>query len=346
MRKDLLAAALGFLVGAAALAGGEEDDWELTKRLQELQEAIARLRQEERPAADRLPPMGPEGLELELFPVFDLTAGRRDFYPPSLRRDSEAYFGGQADEALQPFGTAEELMEMVRGNVWTASYDEGGMIIAQGQTLFTFNKRAALIDTERFLDRLRDTAHRCVTLEVEAADLGGGLYRRLAAGRATTLTAEQHDALAQAFSDGAATRVFGARTTCFDGQRAFVWHGKQVAVLVEPEVAVAQDRSVSDAEVGVVNDGGYLAVRPSLADGAAWITLDVVARFDELGPRVARETDAGRVDLPQRRTVECRTALTVENRAWALVGGGAREDGKVRVLLVRATHLPRTGGGR
>jgi hypothetical protein len=346
MRKDLLAAALGFLVGAAALAGGEEDDWDLTKRLQELQEAIVRLRQEERPAADRLPPMGREGLELELFPVFDLTAPRRDFYPPDLTRNSEAYFGGQAEEALQPYGTIEELMELVRGSVWPASYDEGGMINAQGQTLLAVNKRAALIDTERFLDRLRDRAHRCVTLELEAVDIDRGLYRRLAAGQATTLTAEQHDALAQAFADGAATRVFGARTTCFAGQRTVVWHGKQVAVLGEPDVGVAEEQIVSDPEVGVVGSGGYLAVRPNLADGAARITVDVDARFDELEPSLVRETDAGRVDLPQVRTVECRTALTVENRAWALIGGGAREDGKARVLLLRVTHLPRTGGGR
>ena len=78
-----------------------------------------------------------------------------------------------------------------------------------------------------------------------------------------------------------------------------------------------------------------------------WITLDVDARFDEIGPRVARETDAGRVDLPEVRRVECRTALTVENRAWALIGGGARGDGRGgRVLLLRATHLPRPGGVR
>ena len=346
MRNDLLAAALGFLVGAAALAGGEEDDRELTEQLQDLQEAIARLRQDERPAADRLPPMGREGLELELFPVFDLTGGRRDFYPPNLTRDSEAYFGGQGEETLQPYGTLEELMELVRGNVWPASYDEGGMISAQGQTLLAVNQRAALIDTERFLDNLRGMAHRCVTLELESVDIDRGLYRRLAAGQATTLTAEQHDAVVEAIADGAATRVFGARTTCFAGQRTVVWHGKQVAVLGEPDVSVAQDETVSDPEVGVVGSGGYLAVRPSLADGAAWITVDVDARLDELEPRTARETDAGRVELPQARTVECRTALTVENRAWALVGGGAREDGKTRVLLLRATHLPRTGGGR
>jgi hypothetical protein len=346
MRKDLLAAALGFLVGAAALAGGEEDDWDLTKRLQDLQEAIARLRQEERPAADRLPPRGPEGLELELFPVFDLTGGRRDFHPPSLMRDSESYFGAQAEVAPQPYGTLEEVAELVRSKVWPASYDEGGMINAQGQTLIAVNKRAALIDTERLLDLLRDKAHRCVTLELEAVDIDRGLYRRLAAGRATTLTAEQHDALAQAFADGAATRVFGARTTCFAGQRTVVWHGKQVAVLDEPDVAVAQDETASDPEVGVVSDGGYLAVRPSLADGATRITVDVDARFAELEPPLVRETGAGRVDLPQVRTVECRTALTVENRAWALIGGGTREDGRTRVLLLRATHLPRTGGGR
>jgi hypothetical protein len=346
MRKDLLAAALGFLVGAAALAGGDEDDWELQKRLQDLQEAIARLRQEQRPAADHLPPMGPAGLELELFPVFDLTSGRWDFHPPVLQRDAEDYFGGQGQEALQPYGTVEELMELVRGHVWPESYENGGTLHAQGQTLVTVNKRAALIDTERFLDRLRDRAHRCVTLELEAIDVPAELHRRLTAGRATTLGAEQQDALAQALAAGTATRVFGARTTCFAGQRAVVWHGRQVAVIDEPEVSVAQDEAVAEPRVGVVSDGGWLAVRPSVTDGVAWITVDVDARLDDLGPRAARETDAGRVDLPDARTLECRTALTVENRAWALIGGGACQDGQTRVLLLRATHLPRTGGAR
>ena len=346
MRKELLVAALGFLVGAAALAGGEEDDWDLTKRLQDLQEAIARLRQEERPAADRLPPRGPEGLELELFPVFDLTGERPDFFAPDFTPASEAYFGGRGEEGTRGVGTLEELAEMIRSHVWPASYETGGMINAQGQTLIMVNRRAALLDTGRFLDRLRDKTHRCVTLELEAVDVAPALYRRLAAGQATTLNAEQHDAVAQAFADGTATRVFGARTTCFAGQKAVVWHGKQVAVLGEPDVSVAQDEAVADPEVGVVGDGGHLAVRPSLGDGTARITLDVEARFDELAPRAARETDAGRVDLPQVRTIECRTSVTVENRAWALLGGGTREDGKVRVLLLRATHLPRTGGGR
>ncbi|MHC4971288.1 MAG: hypothetical protein ACYTG3_03060 [Planctomycetota bacterium] len=347
MRKDLLAAALGFLVGAAALAGGEEDDWELTKRLQDLQEAIARLQRDERPVADRLPPMGPQGLELELFPVFDLTSGRRDYLVPELVRESEQYFGGWGEAAAQPYGTVEEMMELVRSCVWPASYEEGAVLHAQGQTLIGVNKRAALLDTERFLDRLRVHAHRCVTLELEAVDiLAPQLHRRLVAGGTTTLSAEQVDALAQALADGSAKRAFGARTTCFMGQRAVVWHGRQVAVLNEPDVTVAQDKSADEPEVGVVNDGGWLGVRPNLADGPAWITLDVDARFDELGPRVARETGAGRLDLPAARRVECRTALTVENRAWALLGGGTRAGEAARVLLLRATHLPRTGGAR
>ncbi len=347
MRRDFLAAALGFLVGAAALAGGQEDDWELAERLEKLQEAIARLRQQERPAADRLPPMGPEGLELELFPVFDLTGARQDYRVPELDRESEHYFGGRGGGS-RPCGTVEEMMELVRSYVWPASYEEGAAITAQGQTLLVVNKRAALADTARFLDSRRDDAHRCVALELEAVDLvAPQLYRRLAAGGATTLGADQVDALAQALADGTAKRVFGARTICFAGQRAFVWHGRQVAVLDEPRVEVAQEQAIDDPEVGVVNDGGWLAVRPTLADFAPWITLDVDARFDEIGPRVARETDAGRVDLPDVRRVECRTALTVENRAWALIGGGARGDGRGgRVLLLRATHLPRPGGVR
>lgn len=346
MRSDFLVAALGFLVGAAALAGGQEDDWELTERIQKLQEAITRLQTEER-AADRLPPMGPQGLELELFPVPDLTSPRWDFQPPDFTPDSEVYFGARGEEGLQPCGTIEELMELVRGHVWPASYDAGGTINARRHTLLAVNKRAALIDTQRYLDRLRDKAHRCVTLELEVVDMDRGLHRRLAAGRATTLSAERVDALAQALADGTATRVFGARTTCFLGQQAVVWHGRQVALLSEPEVAVAQEKAVWDPEVGVFGDGGYLAVRPSLADGSAWITLDVDARFDALEPRAARETGAGRVDLPRARASECRTALTVENRTWALIGGGTRDDGKsARVLLLRATHLPRTGGER
>jgi hypothetical protein len=347
MRKNLLAAALGFLVGAAALAGGQEDDWELTKRLAELQEAIARLQQEERPAADRLPPAGPEGYELQLFPAFDLSGGRRDFFPPdhSPVGRAERYFGGRSEEAPCPCGTVEELMELVRCCVWPASYEQSGTITAQGQTLIIFNKRPALIDTARFLDARRDKAHRCVTLELEAVDLAPALYRRLAGGSTTTLSGEQQDALAQAFADGAATRAFGARTTCFAGQRAVVWHGRQVAMVGEADVSVAKNRVSTDPVVEVVRDGGYLCVRPTVGDGAARITLDVDGRFDELEARDVREADAGRVELPRVGTVECRTSVTVENRTWALLGGGARGD-EVRVLLLRATHLPRTGGAR
>ncbi|MHC4547311.1 MAG: hypothetical protein ACYTEZ_00925 [Planctomycetota bacterium] len=350
MRKDLLAAALGFLIGAAALAGGEEDDWELSERLQKLQEAIARLRQEARPAADRLPPLGPKGQELELFAVYDLTSGRHDFLPPEhalqVQGEREGLFGAVSDEAPQPLGTIEELMELVRSHVWASSYEEGAMISAEGQTLVVVNSRAALADTAGFLDRLRDRVHRCVTVEAQVVDLAPALSRRLGEGRGTSLTPEQQGELATALADGKASLIFAGRTTGFVGQRSLLWHGRQVALASEADVQVAEGQAGWDPRVEVVQAGGYLSVRPSAGDEGARITLDVELRWDELEALESRDTDAGSVDLPRIRATGATTTLTVDNRTWALLGGGVREGGKVRALLVRATHLPRTGGAR
>ena len=141
MRKEVVLAALGFLIGAAAIVGGQEDD-DLREELRRLQDAAARVAQQGWEGRNA-PPANARGQELRLFPVYDLTCGVPDFLPPSMKLDQDSdderpLFGGPAEERVQRFGTIEELMELVRGSVRPESWDSA-QINAMGQTLVVLN---------------------------------------------------------------------------------------------------------------------------------------------------------------------------------------------------------------
>lgn len=346
--RRFVTAALGFVIGAATLAGGQDD---LAEELQRLEEAAARLRARQ-PRTGRMPALNDSGHELGLFPIFDLTAARADFLPPEGRLSlddgsEEPYFGGRSEEAAMTVGTAEELMELVRMQVEPGAWETGGAINVAGQTLLVMHSRAIVDATRRFLDeRLRPGAHRCVTIETGFVDVPAALYRTLAAGAGTALTAEQQGALDAALGGGQAQRVYAGRATCFAGQQCVFRHGQQVAVSSDAGVKIAQNKASPDPVVEVVQAGGVLAVRPSVGDDTGRITLDAHVRFDELTRVETRDAGAaGEVDLPRVDTAGATTTLTVPARTWALLGAGAPEAGKVRIALVRATYLPR-GGAR
>ena len=77
MRKEVALAALGFLIGAAAIVGGQ-DDGDLREQLRRLQAAADRVMQQGWEVRN-LPPANARGQELRLFPVYDLTCGVPDF---------------------------------------------------------------------------------------------------------------------------------------------------------------------------------------------------------------------------------------------------------------------------
>ena len=108
---------------------------------------------------------------LHIHPVADLTMGLVDFIPPQITQvgvdeDSETpLFGGQGEEAVQPYGTIEELMELVQGAVSPETWEEGGTLNNQGKNLVVFAPPRVQGMIANFLDDLRSFAGIVITIE-------------------------------------------------------------------------------------------------------------------------------------------------------------------------------------
>jgi hypothetical protein len=122
-------------------------------------------------------------LILRIHPVADLTLGLTDFIPPQITQvgvdeDSEVpLFGGQSEEAPQPYGTIEELMELVRGSVSADQWEDPATINAQGKNLVVYNTPEVQNRVARFLDDLRSFAGIVVTIESRFLNVTDGFLR-------------------------------------------------------------------------------------------------------------------------------------------------------------------------
>jgi len=350
MRRDVVFVVLGFLVGAAALAGGQDED-ALRAKLRELQDATAR--------ALRYSPTGrvretdERGYQLAIVPVADLVTPLTEYVPPARRMfergdTEERLFGSMMEESPYPVGTAEELVELVRTQVWPETWERAAMIVAQRTNVILHNTPAVVRDTTRFLDQtLRRRVFRSVVVEAEVIDVSKALYRKLSSGGAQGLGTQLRGALEQELRDGAATRVFAGRVTGFANQRVILWHGRQIAVAQEPDVEVAEGSNTSDPRIDVLQAGATISVRPSLGDDPTRVRLDVSVSYDEhVPPLEQRETRQNWiVDMPRITRLGARASLGVPAGAWALVGAGTVGNG-TRITLVRGIVLEAQGGAR
>ena len=124
-------------------------------------------------------------MALRIHPVADLTLGLTDFIPPQITlvgvdEDSEApLFGGQAEEAPQPYGTIEELVELVRTSVAPAAWEEGGQINPQGKNLVVYAPPEVQNQVAQFLDDLRAFAGIVITIESRFLTVSDNFLRDL-----------------------------------------------------------------------------------------------------------------------------------------------------------------------
>ncbi len=124
-------------------------------------------------------------MALRIHPVADLTLGLTDFIPPQITlvgvdEDSEApLFGGQAEEAPQPYGTIEELVELVRTSVAPAAWEEGGTISPQGKNLVVYAPPEVQNQVAQFLDDLRSFAGIVITIESRFLTVSDNFLRDL-----------------------------------------------------------------------------------------------------------------------------------------------------------------------
>ncbi|MEM8884574.1 MAG: hypothetical protein AAGD14_10925 [Planctomycetota bacterium] len=344
MRYDVVAAVLGIVVGAATLAVGEGED-ELRDELAELQRQAARLRAKTFVAED-VPDTDPIGQSLAFFPVEDLTGPREYFLAPTnefLNEDDESpMFGGQSEEAPQEFGTIEELAELIRTSVQPESWEEATMM-PQGHFLIAYHTPALHQQIQDFLDdQLRKRVHRGYQLDFEVLEVRARDVPQVDAG--APLTNAQRTALEATFeSDG--KRVFAIRGNGSFLGRMVVWHGKQVAVLADADVEVAQTAITADPLVQVVQAGGFVAAEAQLRPDNR-IALDLELRLTELDRIGRHETEkCGVLDLPHTVDQKAQADLQVEPGKWYIAGESARGEGRMRLFLVRAQLIER-GGAR
>ncbi|MHC4939542.1 MAG: hypothetical protein ACYTHK_11280 [Planctomycetota bacterium] len=346
MRKDLWAAVLGFLVGAAAIAGGDDEDT-LREELRRLQREAARAAQKHW-ESDGRPPSDDAGNQIAVYPMEDLIAPLYDELPMSGEYLSEGkeypVFGGQAEEGILPFGTIEEIAELARTVVDPAVWEETASLAMTGQSLVSLAPPATNGRVRELLDRkLRPLAHQGVSVEFEVVELPGKLLHSLRTGT-KPLTNAQRTALDEAIRAGTARRVIALRGSGTLGTRFSIWHGKQVALRADSDVEVAQTASTADPVIQIGQAGGWLGVRAERGDSGNSLKLDLRLRLRELKEVRRHETDqAGVLDLPTLTDQNADVILDVTPGAWNVAGAGGVEAGRQRVFLVRASALARGG---
>ena len=350
-RSILWSAALGFLMGAAFLAGGEEDAGDLAGKLRRLQVLAGQAMDRGRPVSD-VPPGGNPAVELAVFAVSDLTSGIPWYVHPRSDWDENSeipVFGGIAEERPQVYGTIEEIMELARNSVMPDSWDEPDVWINALRRSILCQQKPIVVDKlRRFLDEtLRPRAYRSVTVEAEVVELPQDLARALSSTGRKELTPGERTRIDAALAEGGARRIFACRLLSLVDQKAFVWHGRQVAFVEDSDVEVAQSSFTSDPVIGAEQLGGMLSSRAVVGERADRIHLDIEFDLDDLDGeiRVQPTKDAGALQLPRRKMTRVVCTLDARNGAWAVAAAFPGETGR-RLLLVRPTLVERTGGVR
>jgi hypothetical protein len=205
------------------------------------------------------PARHPDGpLLLQYFEVGALTRGTTRFLgekgPEPARTDmvndeEVPLFGGEGEETLKPYGTVEELIDVIRASTSPRAWEsmEGFSIAPLGPRRLMVRATKPMIDSVgAFLLELEREATRTVTLDVVAL-------------RGDAMAAGPED-LAGAIARGALVPLTGARTVAVPGQQVAGRRGGHFTYMQDYDVEVASDSKGPDPVVGVVHDGlSYVA---------------------------------------------------------------------------------------
>src|SRR5262245_42122839 len=127
-------------------------------------------------------------LVLMVHPVADLTSGLTDFTPPRIdlvsadqvNDEEHPLFGGESEEVIKPYGSIQDLIELIKSSVGGAETGsmEGATIAEQGTTAIVVKhtdevQRAV----DRFLNDLRAFAGIVVTVQARFLEIGDNFLR-------------------------------------------------------------------------------------------------------------------------------------------------------------------------
>ena len=339
-------AAAGFLLGAAALAGGEGDE-DLREKLIELEALSARLRSLDREHGE-LPAATEQGFEYECVPIPDICAGVPDWIGPRRFSESEEVqlYSGPSQEAPQPYGTIEEIVELVRTTVRPEAWETGSQMSPVGPTLLLLTRPETSRAVREFIGKeLRPASRRTVNLEIEIVEAGEPAAGALVAAVGGTLDPAARGRLDEAIGAGKARRIFAGRVLGLSRQQVVLWHGAQVATVPDADVEVNVGAQASDPIVDIELLGTSMHVRSTVGEDPARVRVRLVLQNDEMDRpvRMAETNGAGALQMPTRTTMEVDAELWTLADRWAVAAERTGADGKRRFVLVRPTVI---GGAR
>ncbi len=336
--------AAGFVLGAAALVGGQGEEG-LREKLIEIERLSARLRALDGATADA-PAADEEGGEWECVHVGDITAGVDDFSRPRrIPRDAEVMHTGPLRESPQPYGTIEEILWMVRSRVRPEAWEEGSQIMPLGMSLLLHARPDVNRDVRAYVDgELRPAARRTVDLMMEIVEAEGALAAALAGATGGDLETAQRDGLDEALAAGAARRLFHGRLRALSRQQAFLWHGAEAATVADADVRVATRAESADPVVDVERLGTLVEARCTATEGTGRVRVQISLEhaIAEDPVRTAEAGKAGTLQMPARATIQVDADLWTGDGRWS-VAAERTDAGQRRFLLVRPTVI---GGAR
>jgi hypothetical protein len=292
-------------------------------------------------------PAGRGPLETRVVSVASLTRGFIDFRMQRRgaygllagpETDAVPLFGAEGEESVKPWGTIDEILDLVRSPdpaTWT---DEKAWASARGTTHLLLRAPAAALDAaEDLVARMEGESLRTVfvdllVLEGDPASVAGG-------------------GVLEAVSRGRLRVVGGARATGHAGQAVFASAVRQAAYVGHQDVEVADGARISDPIVETLVEGVGLSAVPTFAGDV--LRLDVHAWSSRLLALDRLETAIS--DGVERPTFDVRVAdarsLAVTPGEWRVVGSSGRTTFAVRARVeappprARTSALPTIAAG-
>jgi len=270
-------------------------------------------------------------LVVRFLDVGALTVGRLDYIPeavgiltPDTYSDSvNPLFGTESEEPLLPYGTVDEVIEMLMQHVDPVTWQitEGADIRSTGERILVVRAARPVVDhVARFLAELEADALATVTLEIRAVPAPDGpripdLETLLAA-------------------DGPSVTLSGV-----SGQRVVGFSGTQYAYLQDYTVEVACDSRIADPVVGVANLGLLVSARSVATPGTASLRSTLQIRLADLTAWREHVTEGDRlIELPSCSLVTLDTDVLLEPGAWHVAQGNVPgAPGGRWIFLVRAS---------
>ena len=277
--------------------------------------------------------------EMRLHPVDLLIKPIRDYVgrPVGLNQD---WTGGSimsGEEEWTRIGE-EELPALVKRLVARKTWeDRAAWIGLDVEGLRVMQRRSVHLRIARFLEFLRRSLFRPITINAEIVDVDPALLRRIRPKGNAILTPAQVAAIRKATRESRrAKAVAAARFSAIPGQRVHSWTGRQHAYLADHDVQIATASVALDPIVDAVNEGTSFQLRVFPAPVGDAVGMEIVADTIKL------LSDRGARDLSRRPR-----AGRIANRHHRIVRSlDRRRDPRRSIHLGREVRRPPLAGNR